>query len=273
VYNASNRASGGENCNSFIERKRPVDCPSDQKKKPEKCQPRRKIHTMISTALIDEITEIVFGPQIPAPEPCDIIFVFGGSHPGLWEKTAEAYFAGLGKQIIVTGGYRPTAQRHPSWIYGKTPEAHVIRQKLIELGVPEKILFYEDRSTNTLENVLFAMQVFDFSRVGSILAVCKCYAVGRQCRTLQQHVPPDIRIIPYAFDTTIGSTDIFVTRKTWTNNELSRDFILTQLAKIIQYGRLGHLRPVENLSPELTKLVKKYEQNLIENPDSGFAQV
>jgi len=223
--------------------------------------------------LVDEISEIVFGPTAPAPspEPCDIIFVFGGSHPGLWEKAAEAYFAGLGKEIIVTGGYRRTAQRHSSWTYGTTPEAHVIRRKLIELGVPKEIISYEDRSTNTLENVLFALQAYDFSQVDSILAVCKCYAVGRQCRTLQQHVNQDVKVIPYAFDTTISSTDVFVTRQTWMNNELSRGFILLQLSKIIHYGRLGHLKPVENLSQRLSALVKEYEQNLTENFNSGFA--
>jgi uncharacterized SAM-binding protein YcdF (DUF218 family) len=226
----------------------------------------------LAPALIDEITEIVFGLPIPSPEPCDIIFVFGGSHPGLWERAAEAYFAGLGKEIIITGGYRPTSQRHPSWTYGATPEAHVIRHKLIQLGVPEEVLFYEDRSTNTLENVLFALQEYDFSRISSILAVCKCYAVGRQCRTLQQHIAPDVKVIPYAFDTTIGSTDVFVTRQTWMNNELSRGFILLQLVKIIHYGKLGHLKPAENLSRGLSTLVKKYEQNLTEDLDPGFAQ-
>lgn len=226
----------------------------------------------LSITLIDEITEIVFGPET-SPGPCDIIFVFGGSHPGLWEKAAEAYFAGLGKDILVTGGYRPTAQRHTSWKYGKTPEAQVIRQKLIELGVPQEIISFEDRSTNTLENVLFALQEYDFSRVSSILAVCKCYAVGRQCRTLQQHIAPDVIVIPYAFDTTIGSTNVFVTRKTWMNNKLSSDFIILQLAKIIHYGRLGHLSPVENLSSELANLLREYEQNLIENPYTGSAQI
>jgi uncharacterized SAM-binding protein YcdF (DUF218 family) len=218
----------------------------------------------LSPALIDEITEIVFGPQTKAPEPCDIIFVFGGSHPGLWEKASEAYFAGLGKDILVTGGYRPTAQRHPSWRYGTTPEAHVIRRKLIELGVPQEIISFEDRSTNTLENVLFGMQAYDFSRINSILAVCKCYAVGRQCRTLQEHLAPDVKVIPYAFDTTIGSTDVFVTRETWINNKVSRVFILTQLVKIIYYGRQGHLKQVENLSQGLSILA--------ENLNSGFAR-
>jgi hypothetical protein len=59
----------------------------------------------LSPSLIDEITYIHFGEPIPV-EPCDIIFVFGGSHPGLWEKSAEAFFDNLGQDIIVTGGTR-----------------------------------------------------------------------------------------------------------------------------------------------------------------------
>lgn len=213
----------------------------------------------IPPALIPEITAIVFGAPAESPaQPCDLIFVFGGTHPGLWETAARAYHQGLGPTVLVTGGNKPGDHYHRTWQDGATPEAHVIRRELIRLGVPEGCIVCEDRSTNTLENVQFAQEVYDFSTVHSILAVCKNYGVGRQCRTLCQQVRPDIRITPYPFDTEAGRDGPFITRQTWMNYPQSRAFILEQVRKIIQYGQQGALVPIENLSPELELLVKQF---------------
>lgn len=137
------------------------------------------------------------------------------------------------------------------------PESHVIRRELINLSVPESVIFYEDKSTNSLENVLFAKDVYDFSDITSILVVCKNYGVGRQCRTLKQQIAKNIKVIPYSFDTEAGNGP-FITRYTWMNYEKSKALVFTQVVKIYQYGKLGHLEPVEQISPTLEELVKGY---------------
>jgi uncharacterized SAM-binding protein YcdF (DUF218 family) len=210
----------------------------------------------LSQALREEITAIVFGAVVEV-EPCDVIFVFGGSHPGLWKKTAEAYFLGLGKRIVVTGGYNPAARRHPTWSDGTTPEAHVIRRELVRLQVPEQVIISEGRSTNSLENVLFAKQVFDFQPVGSILVICKSYGTGRQCRTLQKHIRERVKIIPYPFDTMIGGKGPIITRENWMDYPHSFRFVINEVVKIYQYGRSGHLQVVEGLSNALLELIQK----------------
>jgi len=211
----------------------------------------------LSPATIDEITLITFGEPIE-PEPCDIIFVFGGSHPGLWEVAAEAYFKELGEDIIVTGGHKPGAFRHFPWMDGKTPESGVIRQKLIQLGVPEAHIFIETKSTNTYENVRFALEVYNFSTVTRILAVCKSYAIGRQIRTLKAHLPSEISVIPYPFDSYLGADGPFITRHNWMEYPEGRAYMFANLLKIHQYGLLGHLLPVENLSKELEAIISRY---------------
>ncbi len=106
----------------------------------------------IPPELLDEITNIVFEESNETPVlPCDVIFVFGGSHPGLWESAAEAYFRGLGKNIIVTGGNKPNVKHHYTWKDGSTPEALVLRRELMRLNVPEAVIYYEDRSTIALK--------------------------------------------------------------------------------------------------------------------------
>jgi uncharacterized SAM-binding protein YcdF (DUF218 family) len=208
--------------------------------------------------LIQEITDVVFGIPNQSIQPCDIIFVFGGSHPGLWQTAAQAYHDGLGKAIIVTGGHKPGVQPHFTWADGVMPESHVIRRELIKLSVPENVIFYEDKSTNTLENVRFAQAVYDFSKIASILVVCKNYGVGRQCRTLKQQIAKPIKVIPYPFDTEAGWNGPFITRHTWMNYEESKAFIFTQLVKIYHYGKLGHLEPIEQISSTLEELVKRH---------------
>ena len=212
----------------------------------------------LTPALVEEITQIIFGEPVE-PEPCDIIFIFGGSYPGLWERGAEAYFKGLGNPIIATGGHKPAALRHHAWRDGITPEAEVIRRELIRLGVPEGDILIENCSTNTYENVSFAREVYDFSGVSSILAVCKSLAVGRQTRTLRAQLAPNVRVIPYTFDVIQPIPDgPTITRTNWMEFPESRQFIFANVLKSHQYGRAGHLVPLENASDALRALIQGY---------------
>lgn len=205
--------------------------------------------------LVQEMTAMVFDYPAPPLQSCDAIFVFGGSHPGLWQTAAKAYHAGLGETIIATGGHKPGAIRHPTWVDGTTPEAHVIRRELMRFGVPEARIICEDKSTNSLENVLFAKEVYDFSHAKRILVVCKSYGVGRQCRTLRRHIPESVVLIPYPFDTELGGVWPTITRDTWMDYAEARAYVLVQVRKIHKYGGLGHLEPVETLSPALLGLI------------------
>jgi hypothetical protein len=212
---------------------------------------------VLSAAVIDEITEIVFGSSEPA-QRCDLIFIFGGSHPGLWESGAQAYHAGLGPRILATGGYKSTAIRHHTWQHGTRPEALVIRDELVTRGVPEQQIIVEDRSTNSLENVLFAQQVYDFASLTSILTICRSHGAGRQCRTLRHHIDPRITVRPYSFATNVGREGVPVTRENWMTMEDSSAGIFGNFLKIIKYGRKGDIEPLTQLSDELLATVYQW---------------
>lgn len=139
---------------------------------------------------IRELTEIVFLEK-KQPSPCDAIFVFGGTHSGHWEKAIEAYKKGLGNKFIVTGGFNSKVK-----IY----ESREIVKHLVEAGIPERDIFFEDKSSNTLENVLFAKEVFNFKAINTVLFICKSYAAGSQYRTLVQHLPRHLEFVKYSFD-------------------------------------------------------------------------
>jgi uncharacterized SAM-binding protein YcdF (DUF218 family) len=211
----------------------------------------------LSTEVTQEITGIVFEHFNLLVKPCDIIFIFGGSHPGLWITAAKAFHEGLGKTIVVTGGHKPGVKPHMAWVDGSTPESEVIKRELIKLSVPGNSIICENKSTNTLENVVFAKEVYDFSKVKNILVVCKNYGVGRQCRTMRRQIDT-VDVIPYPFDTEAGNSHILVTRDSWMNHERSTTLVFTEVVKIYRYGKLGHLQPLEHISPALENLVLQY---------------
>ena len=211
----------------------------------------------LSPTLIEEITRIIFGEPVD-PQPCDLIFIFGGSHPGLWKNGAEAYFKGFGKNIIVTGGLKTNALRHHTWKDNQTPESNIIRRELIRLGIPKENIYAEMRSTNTYENVRFALEIYDFGSVSSILVVCKSYAVGRQIRTMQALLDPGVKIIPYPFDTHLGGNGPWITKENWLDHDVGRAYMFANVLKIYQYGCAGHLVPVESMSVELKAIVDTF---------------
>jgi uncharacterized SAM-binding protein YcdF (DUF218 family) len=103
---------------------------------------------------ISHITKTVF-LKSDDNKSYDAIIIFGGSHPGLWNTAIELYRKAIGKKIFVTGGYKQSAHRHNSWSYGTTPEADIIKGKLLENNVKEEDIFIENKSTNSYENVFF----------------------------------------------------------------------------------------------------------------------
>lgn len=208
----------------------------------------------LTPEIIDQITLVVFG-EIVEPEPSDLIFVFGGSYPGLWETAATAFNDGLAPHVLATGGYMKGARRHNSWNYGDVPEAEVIADNLIRLGVPRDCITCEVQSTNTYENVLSALCVYDFMSVSKILSVSKSYAVGRQTRTLRANLENTVKVIPLPFNARLAGSGPIVTRHNWIDIDESRAYVFANLLKIHSYSEIGHVEPIEGISEELEALI------------------
>lgn len=197
----------------------------------------------LTTDDIALLTEAVFG-QAQLPQVCDLGFIFSGTHPLHWEKAVEAYRQGYVRQFLVTGGRSKTGQAHPDWPGGERTEAEVIIEHLVAGGVPRQAILHENQSTNSLENVLFAKDLIDFSRVKSILVICKSHVAGRQLRTLAQHLPDAIDLISYPFDTAYkGQT---IRRSDWMTSDIGRRRVWGEYLRLLRYGELGHLKPLDN---------------------------
>ena len=67
-------------------------------------------------------------------------------------KAAQLYRAGKGKVVVVTAGNQP-------WSDSRWAEAELIRDLLMEWGVPEQAVLLEGSSRNTRENALYAKNI------------------------------------------------------------------------------------------------------------------
>lgn len=197
----------------------------------------------LSEEQIAYLTEVCFG-KVVEPQVCDALFIFSGTHPGHWEKAIEAYQKGYARQIIVTGGRSLTGQAHEDWKDEGQTEADVIIQHLLAAGVPKEAMVAEHRSTNTLENVTCAMEVFDFSTINSLMFICKSHATGRQWRTLAKHLPDHLAYVPFNFATTYHGQEI--NRHNWMETETGRSRVWGEYLRICHYGDKGDILPLEN---------------------------
>lgn len=196
----------------------------------------------LSESEIDFLTHTVFGPEKTIIK-CDALFVFSGTHPGHWEKALEAYNETGVDKIIVTGGNSLTGKKHPEWQFDNQTEADVIIDYLIKNGVPAQQIVSEKSSTNTLENVKFALDVFDFSQIKNLMIICKSHATGRQLRTLTKYLPENIDYIPYTFDAEYSGN--IVSRQEWFNSDIGRSRVWGEYLRILHYGEKGDITPLK----------------------------
>lgn len=200
------------------------------------------IPPILDNKMILFLTNTIFG-KWDTLKACDLLFIFGGTHSGHWEKAIEAYQKGLVNTILVTGGNSLTSKTSLEWQENGLSEADVIRYHLLEAGIPKEVIIFENRSTNTLENVLYANEVFDFESISSLMFVCKSHVAARQWRTLAKHLPNHLTYVPYTFDAVYKN--VVVSRDNWMTTEIGRSRVWGEYLRILYYGEKGDILKLE----------------------------
>ncbi len=205
---------------------------------------------------IEVITQSVFLPETEI-SPCELIFVFGCPDVAIVDKAYEAYKSGLGKIILITGGINPNPKIElKDWIYKDVPESKLIKSGLLGRGISEDIIITEEKSVNSIENVVFAKEIFDFTSISSILFISKNMAAGRQHGLLRAHFPQINKIIPYPYNSSLGDGDRIVTRSNWAQDEQSKSFVFGSYLRLILFSRKGFIekvKEIENIEESLLK--------------------
>ena len=205
---------------------------SDLKYKPI---PREIVVEDLSPEEIEHITQTVFVTSDLHPAS-DLLFIFGTStiDGEILESVARDCQQGRFPKVIVTG--------LSGRLYSETgkPVAHMIRDELIARGVPSDIILVQDKSTNTLEDVAFSLDVLEKHSISpeSIAFLCKAHHSGRCLRTLRKFFPSQTLLpVPY-----IAAYDgIKVAEEDWYQHEVSRGRVYGEYLRIIEYTRRGDI--------------------------------
>ncbi len=196
--------------------------------------PREVAVEDLSSEEIEHITQTVFVAS--ESQPADLLFIFGTStiDGEVLDSMARACQKGCFPKVMVTG--------LSGRLYSKTgkPVAHIMCDELIARGVPSDLILVQDRSTNTLEDVAFSLDVLEKHDISpeSIAFLCKAHHSGRCLRTLRKFFPSQI-LSPVTY---IAAYDgVKIAEEDWYQHKVSRGRVYGEYLRIIEYTRRGDI--------------------------------
>ena len=197
--------------------------------------PREVAVENLSPEKIEDITQTVFVVS-ESNQASDLLFIFGTStiDGEILESVARDCQQGHFLKVMVTG---LSGRLHSET--GK-PVAHIMRDELITRGIPPDIILVQDRSTNTLEDVAFSLDILEKSNISpeSIAFLCKAHHSGRCLRTLRRFFPSQI-LSPVTY---VAEYDgVKVSNGDWYQHEGSRGRVYGEYLRIIEYTRRGDI--------------------------------
>jgi uncharacterized SAM-binding protein YcdF (DUF218 family) len=183
-----------------------------------------------------EIAEITcyLDATTPLPTHADLLFVFGSRMLTAAELAANLYAEGRAPYIVITGGENR---------YTGHNEADAFYQVLTEDHVPAEKIIVENRSTNTLENVTFALPLIEaklsLDSIRSLLVICKWMHSRRALMTLKRHFPRGVHYYAHTYEPR------GITRENWHQNPRAESAnVLKQWEGIPKYLEWGHIEDI-----------------------------
>jgi len=164
-------------------------------------------------------------------EPADLLFVFGQRRGDrqIAEKAVELWQRGLFRHAIVSGG---ATQGNPR------TECSIIKDGMVQGGVPADLILEEHHATNTGENVLFSLPVIDAAlgrhTIKSVICLGKICTARRYPMTLQRHWPEVAKML-----VTVNPYAAAVER--WHTDPVFRERVLAEWHKIAPYKAQGFI--------------------------------
>lgn len=146
-----------------------------------------------NTPIADAI--IVLGGSLAPPATPRKFSQFTGRSNRFW-LAGKLYLAGKAKYIILSGG-NVFRQKHLQ------AEAHYVREKLIEMGVPDKVILIEPNSRTTQENALETKKLIEKTKAKSALLVTSAIHMPRSMQLFSTW-DLDIKIVPTPSDVIVS---------------------------------------------------------------------
>ena len=185
--------------------------------------------TDLDTALIEKINK---EHLIETPlKQADLLFVFGTRHgvAEFIEEAAQLWRDRLYRRAIVSGGNTPG---------GSEPEGIVMKQLMIEAGIPDEVILTETQASNTGENVTLSLPILEreigLANIQSVIAMGKLCTSRRYLMTLERHWPEvEKMLVPINW--------FGVPRADWHRHPVAKQRVLSEIAKIEPYLEKGFI--------------------------------
>ena len=196
--------------------------------------PREVAVNDLSPEEIKRITQTVFAAS--ESQAVELLFIYGTSSidSEILDAVARDYLQGRFPKILVTG--------LSGRLYHETgrPLASIMRDELIARGVSSDVILVQARSTNTLEDVAFSLDVLEQHNISpeSIAFLCKAHHSGRCLRTLRKFFPfQTLSPITYVAE----YDGVKVSKEDWYQHEVSKGRVYGEYLRIIEYAERGDI--------------------------------
>jgi uncharacterized SAM-binding protein YcdF (DUF218 family) len=179
-----------------------------------------------------EIAEINAKHLIEAQlKPADLLFVFGTRQDEALRasEACRLWRAGYFRWSIVSGGVTPGSE---------LSECAIIKQAMVDGGIPPERILEEHRAINTGENVMFSLPIIDaalgLSNIHSVICLGNTWTARRYAMTLHRHWPEVEKMLL--------TVDSFATpRALWHTDPEFRRRILAEWDKVEPYKAKGFI--------------------------------
>lgn len=181
--------------------------------------------------IFDAITDFIFVEDVP--EKADIIFMPGGSDPGVPEKSAQLYHGGYAPLLLPSGGVsvklgKFAGVKIKADVYDGDyqSDCEFYTDVLVKNNVPIECIVQEDRSGHTRDNAFLSRQTAD-SRgivIKKAIVCCKSFH-ARRCLMLYQLAFPQAEIL-------VVPVDVYgIDRNNWHRHERGINRVLGELSR------------------------------------------
>lgn len=154
----------------------------------------------------------------------DIALIFGTKYDEPVYEAVKLYEDGKIRYILFSGGINKHTDEN---------EAQRMLRLAIFLGIPKEKIIIEDKSANTLENVLFSKSIIDkkfgLDNIKSMTAITKHYHSRRVLMTLKKHLPNNIKLHIYPYE------QYGFTKDNWYKHKAGKERVLSEYEKISKY--------------------------------------
>lgn len=174
--------------------------------------------------------------QTTLPQHADLAVVFGTRYSTPIPLVAQLYRDGIVPLIVLTGGINRQTGENEAQAHSKLLRAE---------NMPDSAILIEDQSTNTLENVLFALPKIanrcDLSTIKRVVAVAKWFHARRTLMTLKKHLPLGIEYYVHMY------VPLDIRPDNWQEDEDKRERVLKNWRNIPYYLTKGDIAEIEKV--------------------------